>query len=48
MSLRPLHLPADFKTLTQLIIDTFQYPENESWSVQSDDQENITDMFKSA
>jgi ribosomal protein S18 acetylase RimI-like enzyme len=48
MSLRPLNLPADFKVLTQLTIDTFQYPENESWSVQSDDQENITDMFKSA
>ena len=46
--MRPLNLPAVFKSLTQLTIDTFQYPENESWSVQSDNQENIADMFKSA
>ena len=48
MSMRSLNLPEDFKMLSQLTIDTFQYPENESWSVQSDHQENITDMFESA
>ncbi|MEN8172630.1 MAG: GNAT family N-acetyltransferase, partial [Chloroflexota bacterium] len=45
MSIRPLNLPSDFNVLTELIVDSFQYPENESWSVGTDDQENIQDMF---
>ena len=48
MSMRSINLPEDFKMLKQLTIDTFQYPENENWSVKSDHQENITDMFESA
>ncbi len=47
MSIRPLKFPADIDSLIALTIKTFQYPENEAWSVQADDEENITDMFES-
>ena len=47
MSIRPLKFPTDFDTLMALTVDAFQYPENETWSVQADDEESISDMFKS-
>ncbi len=47
LSIRPLNFPADFDALTTLTVASFQYPENEAWSVQADDEENISDMFKS-
>ncbi|NOY99477.1 MAG: GNAT family N-acetyltransferase [Chloroflexi bacterium] len=47
MPIRLIKLPNDFDAVIDLTINCFQYPENETWSVQSDDQENIVDMFKS-
>jgi hypothetical protein len=34
MSMRPIKLPDDLLPLGELLVDTFQYPENEAWSVQ--------------
>ena len=42
-----MKLPRDMDTLIDLTIKTFQYPENEAWSVQADDEESITDTFQS-
>ncbi len=47
MSIRLIKFPADIDPLIDLTIKTFQYPENEAWSVQADDEESITDTFKS-
>lgn len=46
MPLRELKLPDDFIPLGDLLAETFQYPENESWSVQTDEQEQIQDSLK--
>ncbi len=47
MPIRAIKFPTDIDTLIDLTADTFQYPENEAWSVQADDEESITDTFKS-
>jgi ribosomal protein S18 acetylase RimI-like enzyme len=44
--MRPIKLPADLLPLAEMLVDTFQYPENESWSVQSDEQEQLVDGMK--
>lgn len=46
MSMRPIKLPDDLLPLGELLVDTFQYPENEAWSVQSDEQEQLVDGMK--
>jgi ribosomal protein S18 acetylase RimI-like enzyme len=42
MTIRPFQMPADADTLLDLIPRSFQYPENESWSIQADEQENLS------
>jgi ribosomal protein S18 acetylase RimI-like enzyme len=46
MSMRPIKLPDDLLPLGELLVDTFQYPENEAWSVQSDEQEQLVEGMK--
>ncbi len=47
MELRPLEWPRDLTPLGAMIYDTFQYPENPEWSVQTDEKEEISHMLKS-
>jgi ribosomal protein S18 acetylase RimI-like enzyme len=46
MSLRPIQLPSDFAALSDILLASFHYPENEAWSVQSDEKEQLVDMIK--
>jgi ribosomal protein S18 acetylase RimI-like enzyme len=47
MELRPLEWPRDLTPLGEMIYDTFQYPENPQWSVQTDEKEQISHMIES-
>ncbi len=47
LPIRAIKFPSDIDALIDLTVETFQYPENEAWSVQADDEESITDTFKS-
>ena len=46
MTLRPIKLPADLVPLGDMIVDSFQYPENEQWSIQTDEMEQIADAIQ--
>jgi len=46
MPLRDINLPDDLNPLAKMIVQTFQYPENPSWSVQTDEKELIVDGIK--
>jgi GNAT superfamily N-acetyltransferase len=46
MPLRELKLPEDFIPVGDMLTETFQYPENENWSVQTDEQEQIQESVK--
>jgi ribosomal protein S18 acetylase RimI-like enzyme len=46
MPLRLLKLPDDFIPVGDLLAEAFQYPENESWSVQTDELEQIQESVK--
>ena len=41
MPLRPLRLPQDLLPTGQMLVQTFQYPENPAWSVQADERAEI-------
>ncbi len=43
MSMREIKLPADFVPIGELVTESFQYPENEAWSVQTDEKEQLLD-----
>ena len=47
MELRPIDLPRDLTPLGDMLCDTFQYPENPQWSVQTDEKDDICHMLKS-
>ena len=47
MSIRPFRAPADLQTLADIIPKAFQYPENEAWSIQEDEVENLVDSMQS-
>jgi len=47
LGLRLLNFPRDLTPLGEMICDTFQYPENPQWSVQTDEKEEISHMLKS-
>ena len=47
MALRLMTLPRDFAGLTDMLCDTFQYPENPEWSVQTDEKEQIAHAVRS-
>ncbi len=42
MSLRPMRLPEDFVPLIDMVAETFQYPENPEWGIQSDEHQDMT------
>ncbi|OGO18380.1 MAG: hypothetical protein A2Z14_15535 [Chloroflexi bacterium RBG_16_48_8] len=46
MTIRLLKLPDDFILMADILSETFQYPENESWSVQIDEKEQIQESVK--
>ena len=41
MPLRPMKLPADFAPLIDMVAETFQYPENPEWGIQSDQHQDM-------
>ncbi len=41
MTMRLIKLPADLIPLTAPLTDSFQYPENEAWGVQTDEKEQM-------
>ena len=43
MPMRPLQLPNDLLPMADMIVDTWQYPENPEWSFQQDEQESLID-----
>jgi len=47
VELRTLEWPRDLTPLGEMICNTFQYPENPEWSVQTDEKEQISHMLKS-
>lgn len=47
MEIRQIDLPRDLTPLGEMLCDTFQYPENPQWSVQTDEKEEISHMIKS-
>lgn len=46
MAMRAFALPADIPVLVALIPPSFQYPENEEWSIQDDEAESMVESFK--
>ena len=46
MPIREMQLPADLISLGDMLMDSFQYPENPAWSVQSDEQEAFAASIK--
>ncbi len=47
MALRPFKMPDDAAAFLDIIPVAFQYPENEAWSVQEDEMQNLVDSIKS-
>lgn len=47
MTIRALKLPGDLLPLADMLVQTFQYPENPEWSVQSDEEEDISREIRS-
>jgi len=45
MTMRLIKLPADLAPLGEMLGQTFQYPENEAWSVQTDEKEQLVDAI---
>lgn len=46
MSLRALQLPADLVPVADMVVDSFQYPENPAWSVQTDEKEQLVNGIR--
>lgn len=46
MPLRPLQLPGDLPVMLDLIERCFVYPENDAWSIQTDELESMADSFR--
>jgi ribosomal protein S18 acetylase RimI-like enzyme len=46
MPLRPFKLPADLDVLVELLPPSFQYPENETWSIRQDEIEGMVDSLR--
>ena len=47
MTIRALGLPGDLLPLADMLVQTFQYPENPEWSVQADEEEDISREIRS-
>lgn len=46
MTIRPIKLPGDLVPLAEMVTESFRYPENEAWSVQTDEKEQIVSTMK--
>jgi GNAT superfamily N-acetyltransferase len=46
MPIRDLNLPSDLNPLAEMVVQTFQYPENPNWSVQTDEKDLILDGIR--
>ena len=46
MPIRDIQFPADLVPVGDIVVDTFQYPENPDWGVQADEQEDFAAMVK--
>ncbi len=46
MEFRPIELPRDFGPVGEMIFEAFQYPENPGWSVQTDEQEELSHAIR--
>jgi ribosomal protein S18 acetylase RimI-like enzyme len=44
--MRLMQLPVDLMPVVELIVESFHYPENEAWSVQTDEKEEIVDGMR--
>lgn len=42
MTVRALKLPGDLLPLADMLVKTFQYPENPEWSIQADEEDDIS------
>lgn len=47
MTIRALKLPGDLLPFAEMLMQAFQYPENPEWSIQDDEEEDITREIKS-
>lgn len=47
MTIRALNLPGDLLPLADMLVKTFQYPENPEWSIQADEEDDIAREIKS-
>ncbi len=47
MTIRALDLPKDLVPLENMLVQTFQYPENPEWSIQADEEDDIAREIKS-
>jgi len=41
MPMRPLRLPGDLVPLAEMLVKTFQYPENPEWGIRADEEEDL-------
>lgn len=46
MTMRLIRLPEDLVPLTSLLAESFHYPENEDWSVQTDELDQMTEAME--
>lgn len=46
MTMRALRLPSDLMPLADMLVKTFQYPENPEWSIQADEEDDIAREIK--
>ncbi|MGD8473211.1 MAG: GNAT family N-acetyltransferase [Anaerolineae bacterium] len=46
MALRAVRLPADLVPVADMIVESFQYPENPAWSVQTDEKEQLVNGIR--
>jgi len=46
MTIRALSLPKDLALLENMLVRTFQYPENPEWSIQADEEDDIAREIK--
>ena len=46
MSIRALRLPGDLMPLADMLVRTFQYPENPEWGIQADEEDDIAREIK--
>ncbi|MCK5248215.1 GNAT family N-acetyltransferase, partial [Candidatus Bipolaricaulota bacterium] len=46
MTIRALNLPKDLAPLENMLVRTFQYPDNPEWGIQADEKEDISSQIR--